>query len=773
MKLNKTDYKLERKVTISKTICLVLVFGFAQEAYASSMASGTASLAASSAPSPTPVAKRVLELGQVEHVKISLPDETTHDFGPDFRARLTTFLTNSGKYVVMEPESTHKAQQQSSGLQGSETYQWEGGAVPAAKVSISVDALSFQTGSGGGRMFYGFNERMRSHFNDGTGSNTNEFPVQATSLDNQEPVQSAWFGNFFNKKGSFPTDSQSGLDLGDGFKINLLYAWLTVKYATYHSQLHLRVAVNAPLSGVNNYRNVHIDGSGYFYDVVGAYSQWGAGLMIARRDAMLQAFDNAVQGAMDSIAVSVKDLPLTAVIDSISPAGVYFLGTGLDANIAPGTRYELVGQPGVIFEVTASYRSGSLAKLIQVQPASALSQAIAGATLVQSQENPRLVSQLQDSISPGLVTNENITLPATNLNPSDLTGKVSQKTLLQAFLQGLLETVLLPYKIWRYYQYDQAYHAEADSDSEFNSGTNPSDNEASSTPVPDFYAGVEKQGWAKNIGLQAATRNAAFSGTKPIVAVIDSGVDYNHPAIHNALWLNPTPTKDPSGLQDRYGWDFISGDSRPFDDDYHGTEVASAVLAIAPHTQIMPLKVFNPWGITNSASIYAAFVYAVDHGANVILCAWATRRDSQAIRQGVAYAEEHGVPVVAAAGDLGVSLKLINYYPAILSEKFANVIAVAAIDNNNSLLSLSNYDSNSINIAAPGQNVIVADPRNHSDTVSSTGISAAFVAGTISSAIAEGKLSVGSLDRQTILNAISTQVSSLNDKVQGGSKLSL
>ena len=172
----------------------------------------------------------------------------------------------------------------------------------------------------------------------------------------------------------------------------------------------------------------------------------------------------------------------------------------------------------------------------------------------------------------------------------------------------------------------------------------------------------------------------------PLVAIIDSGVDYNHPALNERLWTNPAPITDPDGNTDTYGWDFISGDPRPFDDGYHGTEVASAVVGVAPLVTIMPLKVFNPFGITNSAAIYGAFQYAVDHGAKIIVAAWASQLPTTTLDMSVKYAHDHGVSVVVSAGDRGDDLSKNPSYPAALSKKYDNVVTVAGVDTTDALV---------------------------------------------------------------------------------------
>ena len=225
-----------------------------------------------------------------------------------------------------------------------------------------------------------------------------------------------------------------------------------------------------------------------------------------------------------------------------------------------------------------------------------------------------LSTQAALRISEDKVQDHTIQLPWENFTkPKFPVGSAPQENLLIAIWKSITGTFLLPYRIWRYKQYDRAYRAQPDI-----------------TPLAHTH---------NNTSLDKNDKS-------PIVAIIDSGVDYNHPAIHGSLWLNPSPTLDAHGRLDRYGWDFISGDSRAMDDGYAGTQVASLVLSVAPSAKIMPLKAINPWGITSSAAIYASFVYAVDHGAKIILCAWTTQVASKAIELGIEYAHRHHIAVV-------------------------------------------------------------------------------------------------------------------------------
>jgi hypothetical protein len=191
-------------------------------------------------------------------------------------------------------------------------------------------------------------------------------------------------------------------------------------------------------------------------------------------------------------------------------------------------------------------------------------------------------------------------------------------------------------------------------------------------------------------------------------------------------------------------------------------------VGVAPYAKIMPLKVFNPWGITNSAAIYAAFTYAVDHGAHVILCGWATSVPSEALRLGVAYARDHGVPVITSAGDQGMSINYSPTYPTLFARDYENVVPVTAVDESDRILSGSNFDPILVRISAPGKKIPVADPRGGTSHLTSSDAAAAVVAGTLARNLTARGLLGNAQDWIGELLADAEVVSGLKDKVAGG-----
>jgi len=733
--------------------------------------------------------KRVIKLYPVEEVSIELPDGAVRNFGKDFEALITDKLQNSQRFIVSFDTPHIFGSQQMLKIDDDPIppgHDWDYSSVPAASIKITVDAMTFITGSRGNRMFYGFDERSKNIFNNGHNAYKNDFPMKSVKFDPN------WFDRTFDAEGGGPFNSRTGLDIGEGLRIDLLFAWLALKYENYLSDLHLRIDVEAPLSGTKQYKLVRVKGKGFFFDVVGQYEGYSAGIKVARRDAMLKAFTNGINGSYKAIETAVKDLPLTGRIDAVlTQHKRVLLGTGYNSNIAPGVLYKVVEDPNIVIEVIQPELKGALGKVVRGN----FDDVKSGMLVTQIDKLPEKLAALSSSnsrvrsmtLAHTEMREETIELPRQNIPKSRFQAdEIPKISIFTAIYKSITETATLLYRIWRFYQYDQTYHAESDA-----VDTLPPDPNLPLQPAPPIQTAAEwsqrirdkaKQGkekWASQIGLDKTSNELRMeSEDYPVVAVIDTGIDYNHPALHDVLWFNPSPVTDSTGRKDRYGWDFISGDSRPFDDGYHGTQVASAIVSITPWVKIMPLKIFNPWGITNSAAIHGAFVYAADHGAKIILCGWATQKYSYAVERGVEYAKERGVIVVAAAGDRGDELSLKATYPAVLSARYDNVVTVTGVDNNDDIVKeygrWANYDKDYVTIAAPGRKIFTALPRNRSEHVTSTGLASALVAGALVRTINTSGNVANTADYKFLISELKADaqiVPKLEDKVSGGRRL--
>lgn len=227
------------------------------------------------------------------------------------------------------------------------------------------------------------------------------------------------------------------------------------------------------------------------------------------------------------------------------------------------------------------------------------------------------------------------------------------------------------------------------------------------TPDADIDA---PEAWTRGTGSDAV-----------IVAVVDTGVDIEHPDLAGRIWTNtgeiPGNLADDDGngyTDDVHGFDFYTYDDTVYDEsdgDQHGTHVAGIVGAagddgvgisgVCQDVTIMPVKFLGPWG-GGDFEAAEALRYAVDNGADVINCSWGGG-PSDIIGEALDYAASRGVLVVCAAGNWGID---VDADPEWLSypvgHDSTNVVGVAATDHDDELAEWSNRGVVSVDLAAPG-----------------------------------------------------------------------
>lgn len=219
-----------------------------------------------------------------------------------------------------------------------------------------------------------------------------------------------------------------------------------------------------------------------------------------------------------------------------------------------------------------------------------------------------------------------------------------------------------------------------------------------------------------------------------VIAVIDSGVAFDHPDLSNNVWSNPGEIPD-NGIDDDgngyvddiHGWDFVNQDNNPSDyskdlyGDGHGTHVAGIIAAegdnligtvgVMWHAKIMPLQIFDlfedsPFNAT-TVNIIRAVEYAIDNDADIINCSFGGPSFSVFQKSIYERADENKILIVAAAGNNGQNNDNSPTYPA--GYDLENIIAVAATDDSDDLSSYSNFGKVSVDVAAPGGNSSISN----------------------------------------------------------------
>src|SRR5438128_6412144 len=250
-----------------------------------------------------------------------------------------------------------------------------------------------------------------------------------------------------------------------------------------------------------------------------------------------------------------------------------------------------------------------------------------------------------------------------------------------------------------------------------------------------------------------------FATGAGIVAVIDTGVDPNHPVLKASLVPGFDFTRNLPGIPSEFadlGQSTASIldqstasildqqtililnqstapilnqstasilDTRQLPQEFgHGTMVAGIIHLVAPTAQIMPLKAFETDGRAHLFEILRAIYYAVDHGAKVINMSFSTEQRSAELKRAINYAARRGVICVSSVGNNGSRLRV---YPA----AFDNALGVGSTSNLDARSTFSDFGDDVVKLAAPGEGIITTYPGGHYAAAWGTSFSTAFVSG--------------------------------------------
>lgn len=310
----------------------------------------------------------------------------------------------------------------------------------------------------------------------------------------------------------------------------------------------------------------------------------------------------------------------------------------------------------------------------------------------------------------------------------------------------------------------------------------------------------EKKSSTKGVDLNISSAWSKFNQetgaiNEVIVAIIDTGVDITHEDLASNIWVNTGEVpgdgidNDRNGyIDDVNGWDFYNNDaslysyvydsssntynSDPKDNDDHGTHCAGIIGAVSDNNigiagvasniniKIMPLKIeggSNGNGTISNA--IKAIKYAEKMGAKVCNISWGSSLYSSALEQAI---RESSMLFIAAAGNTGNNNDTSPVYPA--SYDLDNIISVTFINANGQLSSLSNYGASSVDIAAPGYDILSTTVGNSYGVMSGSSMAVPHVSGIAAMIYASGDNYYPSDVKNLILNHI-TPLSSLENKV--------
>lgn len=303
-------------------------------------------------------------------------------------------------------------------------------------------------------------------------------------------------------------------------------------------------------------------------------------------------------------------------------------------------------------------------------------------------------------------------------------------------------------------------------------------------------------------GLKKSDAARAWTVTKGSrdikVCVIDTGIDVRHEDLRNNLWVNEGESgKDALGrdkcsngidddgngfIDDCHGWNFVSNNNNLTDNHGHGTHISGIIGAeagngkgisgISPHVSIMTAKYYDPKvpNTDNLRNTINSIRYCIQMGAHIINYSGGGTEYSQEEKNAIMEAEKKGILFVAAAGNERSNSDLHHYYPADYDLK--NIISVTAIDPSTQVLPSSNYGIETVDLAAPGQNILSTLPGNSYGPMTGTSQATAFVSGAAALIMAH-KLTFRAEDVKKYILSTGDAVTSLASKTSTSRQLNL
>lgn len=227
----------------------------------------------------------------------------------------------------------------------------------------------------------------------------------------------------------------------------------------------------------------------------------------------------------------------------------------------------------------------------------------------------------------------------------------------------------------------------------------------------------------------------------PLIAVVDTGIDYTHPDLAANMWTNPGEIpgdgidNDNNGVvDDVHGYNAFHQTGDPMDGHSHGTHCAGTiggvgdnglgVVGVSPQAKLMAVKIFSDKGESTSASILRGLLYADKMGADITSNSWGGGPYNEAVKE--AFLSSDALHVVAAGNDK-VDNDAIDYYPA--NYEIDNMIVVAASDRRDQRAAFSQWGATKVDVTAPGKDIWSTTPNGRYASYSGTSMATPHVSG--------------------------------------------
>ncbi len=296
-------------------------------------------------------------------------------------------------------------------------------------------------------------------------------------------------------------------------------------------------------------------------------------------------------------------------------------------------------------------------------------------------------------------------------------------------------------------------------------------------------------GGTSGADIRATSAWDIFTGDPNLlVGIIDTGLDYNHPDLAANAWINAVEAAGTPGVDDDNngyvddirGYDFVNNDGDPMDDNGHGTHCAGTIGAVGNNgvgvtgvnwnVKMVGIKFLSGGGSGSTEGAIASVEYAIAIGCRLTSNSWGGGGFAQALLDAINAAGAAGQLFIAAAGNSSSNNDTSPHYPSNYDSPY--IIGVAATDHNDGLASFSSYGATSVDIGAPGDDILSCQPGGGYQLLSGTSMATPHVSG--AAAMVWGRFpNATNLQVKQLLMLKADPIPSLLGRVVSGARLNV